>query len=407
MGKSGPGVYIVLNYGCVLFDSPQNPEDGGWASAAGAAAKRINGPGDLAMDTIWLTNIDYGEFYRSGIGTYPHLRMDAFLKTTVSQIQNELGIANRDTPTQQSVSIVSEIFNRVALIMQRDFGVEIKEYKSLKDEIAARCRVPAPFISEEFHDACKMATQGYSSVPTKPLKGARSIGLRKNRLAHTIEVCSVPVPTDQFKLYKGAFIAPEKGRVDKICSLPEPAIANISIKHIDNDMLDLLAFGSVPSRNRKQAVVRDWVSQPELMMLKDYAEITVHSAYIGSGWQTLNSRVLIDPLPMDYLSYSYGIVAENFRIAHSSETPRGKGGYMSPQALWLGAVDRFWSFIMAAKLAAGGLTISGYGSGAVNVQTTPSGFNDVMRVGHAMELTFPLYLPRAALEADILEEGGE
>jgi hypothetical protein len=396
-----------VHYGCVLFDTPQNPEDGGWAAVAGEAGKRIHGPGDLSMDTIWLTNIDYGEFHRSGISTYPHLRMDAFLKTTVSQMMNELGIANRDVPTQQSVSIISEIFSRVAMIMQRDFNIEIREYKSLKDEIAARCRFPAKFSNEEFHDACKMAYQGYSSVPTKPLKGARSIGLRRNRLAHTVEVCSVPVPTDQFKLYKGSFIAPEKSRVEKICALPEPAIANISIKHIDNDMLDLIAFGSVPSRNRKQAVVRDWVSQPELMMLKDYADITVHSAYIGSGWQTLASRTPLNPLPMDYLSYSYGIVAENFRVAHSSETPRGQSGFISAQALWLGAVDRFWSFIMAAKLAAGGLTISGYGSGAVNVQTTPSGFNDVMRVAHAMEMTFPLYLPRAALEAEILDEGGE
>lgn len=399
----------MLRYGSVFFDSTENPEDGGWASVAGETAKRITGPGDLAMDTIWLTNMGWGEFYKGGISAYPHLRMDSFLKVTVSQMCNELGIIPPfQMPAQQSVVVIAEIFNRVATIVRREFGVEIRNYGSLKDELAAKCRIPATFSKSEFHDAMKIAQQTYSTCPTKPQKGTKTVTVRKNRVAHTMEVCSVPVPTDKFTLYTGSYLGPANKRVERICQYPEPVICNVSIKSIQNDMVDLIAFGSVPSRNRRQAVMRDWVTQVELMMLADYADLTIESAYIGTGWDSLTSRVKIDPMPMDYLSYSYGLVAENFRAAHASDTP-GKGGqsFLSVQALWLSAIDRFWSFVMAAKLGATGLTVSGYGSGAVNIQAHPSQYEDIMRVSHAMQMTFPLWLPSAAHESDILESGGD
>jgi hypothetical protein len=399
----------VLRYGSVFFDQSENPEDGGWASVAGEPAKRIAGPGDLAMDTIWLTNMGFSEFYKAGVGAYPHLRMDSFLKVTVAQMCNELGIIPPyQMAAQHSVVIVSEIFNRVAIIVRREFGIEIRNYSSLKDELAVKCRIPAVFSKEEFHDACKIAQQTYSTCPTKPLRGTKTVALRKNRVAHAMEVCSAPVPGDKFTLYNGSHFGPAAKRVERICQYAEPVICNVSIKSIQNDMVDLIAFGSVPSKNRRQAVMRDWVTQVELMMLAEYADVTVETAYTGTGWDSLNSRIRIDPMPMDYLSYSYGLVAENFRLAHSSDTPtRGGKVFLSAQSLWLSAIDRFWSFVMAAKLGATGLTVSGYGGGAVNVQAHPSQYEDIMRVAHSMQLTFPLWLPSAAHESDILENGGD
>lgn len=395
-----------MQYGFVLFDRPEHPEDGGYASLAGAKAERIGGPGDLAMDTLWLTNAGWSDFFKNGLGAYPHLRMDGFLRVTHIQILNELGIPSDQALAPHQVVVLSEIFNRVALIMKRDFEIEVREYPTLREEIAGRLRYAAKFGNPELHNACKIAQQTYSSCPTKAMQNSRMVAVRKNRVAHAVEVCSVPLPLDQFTLYSGAYLGEAKTLVEKLCQFPEPVIANISIKSIDNDMVDIIAFGSVPTRNRRQAVMRDWVTQIELMMIAPYAEITVHSAYVGAGWTSLESRVSIDPLPMDYLSYSYGLVAENFRLAHASETPTRGGAFLSPQALWLSATDRFWSFIMAAKLSATGLTVSGYGGGAVNIQGHASNFEDIIRVSHQMGMNFPLSLHQAARESEILESGG-
>lgn len=335
----------------------------------------------------------------------PHLRVDQFLKITVKQILVELGLHGTTMASNQvCVPVVSEIFARISALAKREFGFDLKTVLTLRDGIMARVRAPAQYVNPEFHNACKLAQQAYSVCPAKIMPGSKTVSLRRNRVSHTVEVCSVPVPMNQFSLYPGTYLGPAKGRVERVCQSPDPIIANISIKSIAPEMMEILAFGSAPSTGRKQAVVRDWVTQMELMMLAPYADLTIQSAYVGKGWTELGSKIAIDPTPMDYMSFSYGILAENFRLAHSAEVSKGTSSFLTPQALWLLNADRFWSFLPAAKLAAGGYIVTGYGGGMVSVQGYPAVYDDIMRVSYNMGLTFPLWLKQAAYESGVLEE---
>lgn len=399
----------MQKYGAVLFDEPDNPELGGWSSVAGAKSRRINAPGDLAMDVIWLTNLNWSQFRKTGLAAYPHLRLDSFMKITPVQVLGDFGYnTTYRIKNEDGVSLVAEVFDRVCAIVKREFDVEVRGFATLKDEISAVVKPSTEFVNNDFHEICKRAHQSYSLCPTKPDKNARAVQVRRNRVAHALDVCTTPVPTSDFRLVKGPYISSSNNRVEVLCASEVPVLANISVKSISNDMMDIVAFGSTPSPNRRQAMVRDWVTQTELMMLSRCADITVHAAYMGSGWEDLKTRVTLDPTPMDYMSSSYGIVAENFRLAHSTDVA-GKGGpgYMTAQAVWMAAADRFYSFLLAAKLAAKGFTVSGYGSGAVNLMVYPSSFNDLMKTAYDMELNFPLWLQRATYEAEILDSAME
>lgn len=393
--------------GSVMFDEPSSPENGGWASLAGGAPFRVKSPADLALNCIWLTNAAFSDFRTTGMSSQPHLRVDQFLKITVKQMLVELGLHGTSLASNQAcVPVVSEIFSRISALAKREFGFDLKTVKTLRDGIMDRVRPASHYVNPEFHNACRLAQQAYSVCPSKVMAGSKTVSLRKNRVSHTVEVCSVPVPMNEFRLYAGTQLGPAKGRVERVCQFPEPIIANISIKSIAPEMMEILAFGSAPNTGRKQAVVRDWVTQMELMMLAPYADITIQSAYVGNGWAELNSKVALDPTPMDFLSFSYGILAENFRLAHSSESVKGTVSFLSPQALWLLNSDRFWSFLPAAKLAAAGYIVTGYGGGMVSVQGYPAVYDDIMRASYSMGLTFPLWLKQAAYESGVLEGVG-
>lgn len=378
-------------YGAVIFDDEVRPQTG-WASVRGQRAFRIKGPGDLASDVFWWTNLPTATFVKYGQLGNQKLKRDDYLKTTMPQLHQELGLIISRMPISQIVEITSEIFDRVMRMAQKNYGLihpsELTLTEDLYDLLIREDKSITPDIDDALRQSYQTWSPGIDRIPEK----TKIITFRRPRILHAQTVLATPVPGTQWEFIDGKRLPPESKRVDWLVSQERPALVRASVKNVQFEYSRLVSFGAGSTVNR------NWMSHPELMMLSKFANVKVDCVFLACDYAPQEVfRQMVTGGSLGATSISSGLLAENYWLALASSRTfkkfsRDKVTIHSPRAVWLTASDRFHSLLPALMMDGSGFSVRGFGRGKVTVAIQRGALDEARACAAAAGLNAPLYV---------------
>ena len=398
------------SFGCVLFDLQEIdgkniPQPGsGWASIEGGPAFRIHGVNDLLPTVKWWSNLSQEIFWKSGAVRNNKLKHSGYLRTDMSQILREIGLYGRQIPIVKVCEALSEIFYRVMTLAKEHFLLKEFNQSDLPSEIKTKLNLNDFPISNYVDEAMfrsyqdlVICDQDVSSLNNDSI----TVLLRRPRHFHAERILSsmIPVWKNDWE-FTDAFPSNKEECIDFLVNSERPFVAKITINHYyasDNGFLNfanLLNPGiALGEGGRKKE--RNWVSQPELLYLSKFADITVEGAFFASGYQSLS---LPFELPnygeLSIFSLSVGLLSECYWMAFASRSVNQKSktkNLITPRACWLRAADRFLCFTSAMLLASVGIQILSYGAGAVLVRVRKNDYNKLIDLAPHCNLVLPVH----------------
>lgn len=371
--------------GVVLFDDPRAP-GAGWMSCRavhGATAERIAGIGDVPTDLVWVTNVEQGDFYALRLHRDAHLRRANYLRVGLRQLQLELGLDS--VAPDQACMVLAGVMATVAHLA-RECGLEIGQMRGESLAVLVRDyalgHVERP--SQEMEAALEGAHQSDSSTPGQFTPGARLAMLRRNRAQHALEVLQTPVPEGVWEYMEEVVMPPPRERVAWLLAMERPLLVRARVSRVTPQYAELVAFGVQMRARRARSDLRNWMSHPELMWIREVAEVHITGAFVGTGYGGVNWREAVRqalrrdfglPPSVLHLGVASGILLENLAAGAMAEMRPSQvvDGWYPPRAVWLRAVDRALSFFDAIRVAKAGARVVGYGSGTVRVMVPEGG----------------------------------
>lgn len=384
------------NFGVVLFDDPKQP-GAGWKAQAGGKADRINSPDDLSTGTIWLTNIDYDNFFRaSDVWRRSNLRHEGYLVVKIANILKEWNY-DPARPGQQSqlaptfvCQFVSQCFHRIMhasfrlmrqvdprLTMDRAFSGQ-----TLRDDI----RIVLPQLDYPKSEAASImkadkSYQEFTQCTTRPMRDAVSIMVRRPRTLHAMEMLQVPVPVGPFELIpRRGFKAHGNDIVQFLKDTEHPCMVELDMEGIDPEIGPVYGFSNTTNRAAKHT--RNWVPHNEFQLLSRYANLTIRSFYMGREYGSLVGK--LPDAVQEFLadktldsSWTAGVVAETiWRAATLKEGTAQAGKFTdgedragtSWEGAWIRGQDKISMFLPAYELSKRNYAISSYGLGWINAR---------------------------------------
>lgn len=376
-----------VKFGCVMFDLQENMEGkmvplpgSGWASIEGKKAFRISSTADLSAEVKWLTNISKEVFWKTGLVKQSKLKPSNYLRTEVTQIMKEIGIT---IPMVSVVSVCEALSSLFAKIMklgieyygikdfiQKDLATEIKETLVKEDKSLSI------YVDEALLRSYQDIVVCNHNKINKPVK---YITLKRPRYFHANQVLETKIPNSEKDWsFVGAEDMPEstKDKLKFLMAMKKPFLAKVEIKsfletpNINLDMAKLLNLGEAIGEGGKKKE-RNWVCQPEILYLSQFADIEISAAFVAKEYVDLNDNIGLPYLgELSDISYSLGILSECVWIGLSARSVNKKTSsksLVSPRACWLKSADRFWTLESAMKLSAAGFEVHTYGYGGVTV----------------------------------------
>jgi len=402
---------IGLKFGCVMFDlvevehSKFQPMPGsGWASIEGNDAFRFNNINELSENVKWWTNLSQEVLWKSGAVLQSKLKHSAYLRTDMGLIMKELGLQTQSVPIAETCKSLSEVFNKVMKLVIEFYGLEIFDQKELHAELKLILVGEDKNISSYVDEALIRAYQDLVVCEKNPNKENYFITLKRPRYFHAKSVLETAVP-----YYDGDwdFLGPddlpntEDEKFDFLMAQNRPFVAKISINlvyfesKINLDITKLLNLGEAIGEGGK-AKDRNWVSQPELLYLRKFADITIDAAFMAKKYENIENKVSLPYLgELSDFSYSLGLLSESvwLSLATRSVNPQTRSKTLvSPRACWLKASDRFLTLTSAMMLSAAGFTVVSYGYGAVTVNVSESEIPKLIEIAPHTGLSIPINL---------------
>ena len=394
----------MLKVGTIMFDSTNNRFDSertivslenGWASVAGGEAKQVQSIHDLPNDVLWLTNLSYTNFYRAGLSRHPNFRADNWLRTTLNQLVAEIGVDPTTTPIHTTVEVVSAIAHRVV-------RAAIAQYKvaptsaTLNEDFASALNAPKSNLPGNIVEYFKpiaehpfvkvIATTNYSAAcPT--------VTLRRNRLVHAQQVLSTQVPIDTAWEFEQT-VPPDRNDL-WLESVKTPFLARCTVSNVNPMIAEILSWGS-SSRN-----IRDWLTDIEWRIVRQYSDVTVDSALICKAPAfTLPQLQKLPQSAHAALSFSSGLIAEQIWTAMTlKQSVRGDTHRYTAAAAWIRSADRMIMFEYAKKLHSRGVSVMSYGAGNVVAYYPEGGLRRVLDISTDIGLMPPTAKFREASSA--------
>lgn len=396
-------------FGVALFENASE-KAGGWASVAGGEEIYFRSTTDLPNDNIWITSVESDGF--SSLMSQHHLRASDYFKSKLKGIAADFGFGLTGADARKACRSLSEIANRVALtaaqVYKWDDPIEYFRQGTLADDI--RVNLPRPNgIMPSMVNPLGSAFQPYSSPDCKSFEdNSIIVTLRFNRLSYAKKILSTPVPDGSWRYMGAEESSSFRYSLDQALNPEIPCLveATIELRETDEDIANLVAFGKMPSDGyKKKPVLRNWISQPELMWLSRFAKVKISRVYFASGARPLPESVMLPSVmtidPLWELSVSAGIVAESHWnglaskiVKYGQRDPKNKN---APQrvstvwATWLRAADRAYCFEAALRLFKGGFSIFGYGSGAVIVRVARPRLHELVDLAMEMGFAHPCF----------------
>lgn len=399
---------INKNFGVVLFDDPKQPSSGWRAMAGDKTAVRIQSPDELSTGTIWLTNIDYENFFRaSDIWRRSNLRHEGYLVVKIANILKEWNI-DPGRPGQQSelspnfiCVFVSQCFHRVMhaafrLIRQVDPRLTMDRAfmgQTLRDDL----RIVLPPLdypkaeAASFMKADKSYQEFTQCTSTRSVRDAASLMVRRPRALHAMEMLQVPIPVGPFE-----FVARKNFRnfgtdiVDFLKTTDKPCMIELDMEGIDPDVGPVYGFSNSTNKAAKQS--RTWVPHNEFQALSRYASLTIRSFYMGREYGSLVTKLpdavqeFLTDKTLD-TSWTAGIIAETLWRAATLKESAAQAGKptdgedragTSWEGAWIRGQDKISMFIPAYELHKRNYVVSSYGLGWVNARVTEEMRNDFL-----------------------------
>jgi len=406
--------------GVALFDNPASPSSGWLCAPAihGATAERFSTLGDLRQDVIWVLNLDDMTFNAHNMLHSRHVRRGRFLRVTLKQIAAEFALDQ--VGADRACAVLAGIVWR-CLQMATTCGFASGEHPvgeslshTLRDLVLQR--QDASQAPQELMTALRAAHQSDSSVAPAP-RGSQVAILRRNRMQHASEVLSCATPVGQWRfLTEKDMPSTAAQRLDWAARSAQPILVRAAVSRINPEYLQLVAFGN--SMGGGQGVTRQWLSQPELIWLREFADIRINAAFVADragpppiNFQAMTALTANFGLPESaaHLCPSVGLFLENLLYSLMLDV-RMKGriqaSFLLPHAVWLRAVDRALCFCAATRVAKAGMIVLGYGNGAVRVAVQEGGTADLLRAAGSAGLAASCNSAQRARISATLERAG-
>lgn len=374
-----------MRVGAVLFDPSCNivakdrtvvSLDNAWASISGGQARKVQSIHDLPSDVLWLTNLNYNNFYRAGLHKHPSFRNEGWLRTLFNQLSSEVGVDNGRVSPDVTVSTISAIAARAIDVSVKRYGV-IPKSKRLNEDFSLAMKVQRSALPDDiykFFDSIAdhpsvSVINGNSYGSTLP-----TVTVRRNRLRHANDILSTPVPPDSGWEYE-KIVGPKNG--DKwLENIDTSFLVKCTLTNINPMIAEILSWGS-GSRE-----IREWLTDLEWRVVRRFADVSVNAALIcRSRSQVLPQHQLLPKENIDELSFTLGLVAEQVWTAMTiKQSYRGEALRYNAAAAWLRAADRMRMFDYAQKLYARGLNIMSYGVGNVVLRYPEGGLRKALDI---------------------------
>jgi len=381
-----------MRIGAIYFDPSNNivandrtvvSLDGAWASIGGGQARRVQSIHDLPSDAIWLTNLPFNNFWRAGLTRHPNFRHEGWLRTLFPQLVTELGIDLNCVTPDIAVSTIAAVAQRTVNAAMSRYGVHPKN-RRLNEDFAVAMGAPRSALPDIFYTHF----DGVADHPTVSVIHGTNYGtcqptvtVRRNRLRHAREVLATPVPPDS-----GWELERVNTQNDKwLESIDTPFLVRCSVSNVKPMIAEILSWGS-GSRD-----VREWLTDIEWRVVRQYGDIAVNSALVCRRPATpLPQAKLLPDGPLDELSLTNGLIAEQIwtgmtnKQHYKADTQR-----YTAAAAWLRAADRMAMFNYAQQLYGRGLNVMNYGVGNVVLRYPENGLRRTLDIATDIGLMPP------------------
>jgi hypothetical protein len=369
---------IYQDSGFAFFDDPVKTEEGGWLSRAGAPSTRFDIAAQLLPPTLWITNIEWNEFSKSGFAGAGHIRRANWLRTTPRTICNEIGYPMNGIGNKRAAELLSEIYNRVNE-MAWSFFPDMKPQASLSKTILQLIRdMPADESVLRERRLLESATQDYSTVPQDAWDPELvTVSFVPNRVNYFGSLLNMPVPSGKIERLKAKFSTKD------FVLAEEPLVAQIELV---GSPANLCAFGHQGFRS---ATPRRCVTQIEALMLIESIEIKIEKVWrMGdiAPAPLLLHIPSIENIPFMSDSYSLGLLFEAMTLAlmeksYDKRLPANDNYYLRQRAVYLKSVDRTLCYGLAKKLKSQGISrLFNYGMGQVSARIIKDDLREAQQI---------------------------
>ncbi|MCC8799167.1 hypothetical protein Q6A26_03915 [Xanthomonas euvesicatoria pv. eucalypti] len=392
-------------FGAVRFDI-DDPNAGGWASVEGGEAFRIANAGSLDSSTVWWTNLSFDSMWKANIHRMPNLKRTNYMHSWrrgdgQDAFCESWGLVHRRY-TEKSISeALSAIFAQVMRVAARRYKVDLGQrevfpYDTLADEIRSRLLpVADPTLGPEADSAIGESHLYYNTcmTPHHRTEDYVDVCFAKPAVAYAREMTGTIIPSDQVEYRDSASLPAFGQRLDWVLNDARPILARVSVSDVHPDFANLISYGN----GGRAGTNRNWLTQPEILLLSNFARVEIESAYVFSEYRQMPPQCVLpsDITNLQAMTPNTQILATNHWIGLCRENPYrlepGKSSERrtSPRAAWLTSVDRFHMFTSALSLHQAGFTICYYGAGCVVARVPKFNYRDAYEVAVAAGLLAP------------------
>jgi hypothetical protein len=386
-----------MQFGAILFDHALNKQSEhpdktrlgyGWLSIAGGEAIRIEGAHMIPSDCRFWTNLSPSAIRHHGINHCGILSSE-FLTSTIDDVANEIGAGTMQFPPNIAVTHLSGMFDRIMRYAITRYGVDPTIQANRLGQIMLSQHERAYTIDSGLHRACKQSYQEIHQPPRSRRPGWSQLLLRRNRYAHATDVLSIPVPSiHNWHFVEGNKIGGTREQQIAWCiGSSQPVIARVHIFPKSGRMSETLSYGFGTQTSRQ------WLTQPELLMVSRCATINIESVFISKAGFVLQPELELFPDFGDFslASPSAGLLAECFWsvMATPFVSAHTTGAITLPRHSWYRAMDRLLCFAAAVQLNSTGFEVASYGNGAITVFHPENDLAELLAVAGKLGLQAP------------------
>ena len=279
------------------------------------------------------------------------------------------------------------------------YGIDITRsvpiYDGLSDEIRAKLLpVKDKRLGPEIDVALQDAHQYFTHCVMGPVRRDDYVDVRfvAPAVSYAAEVLGTPVPSDQVDFIGEADLPPKLERVSWVLASDQPVLARVVVSNVAPEVAALIAHAN----GARSGSTRQWVSQPELMLLRRYADVSIDAVMMFRRYEELPPHCQLPVFTaLQAMTPSAELLAANHWTGLCRENPwrldqvptdqRG----LSPRAVWITAIDRFLMFTYAYRLHKAGLMVRLYGGGAVVVAVPKHAYREAFEIAAQCGLLAP------------------
>ncbi len=365
-----------IQYGCVIFDDPDEHQ-AGYAAKAGGKARRIRGTRDLSSDTVWITNLSYEHSFKSGFHRHARFRSEHFLRVTIEKL---LKLHNIQDPAT-SAELVAIITDRVSKITYDFCDIGFEPGQDIKQMIRQSFVTGYDPVAPEYVCKALMDATSYFSTCERPVstftwqqQPQDAVFFQIHPFIITSQVLALDLPYGP-KWEKVHVSRISKSAFKTFDSLKEeigaPFLARTKVVDINEQYNAVLNFGSSPAYNSR----RQWLSSTEIETLYGIAKLDITEFMIPKDhapYLSLYLKKLLELPEVCQTSLSYRIFVDclwcaagtNYKPPIQRAVPYD---LINPATPFVRAMDREICMNTAIMLTHLGFEVTGYGAGNVRV----------------------------------------